>query len=338
MQGYTRTTIEDRERILVLEQNGFTQQQIAHELRKNQSTISRELRRGREGIAYNPILAQRVSKERALARVQELKIDGPTWRVINNHLGLRWSPRQIAEFLHDEGNDGTIVPVSEKTIYNYIDLHMKGDLKKLALQELRQHGKVRRGNAERRGKLPNMTLIDERPKEVDARIVPGHWESDLIIGANHQSALSVIVERKSRYVMIDLLESYDAESVRKSIERRLKKFVPELTKSITCDQGKEMAQHELLTARIKTKVYFCHPHSPWEKGTCENTNYLIRDMLDGVTEFRTLTKARVKRIATLLNQRPRQTLGFNTPEFTIKRLCAESCMMSPLVNTDSAEK
>ena len=325
MQGYTRTTELNRERVLVLKQNGYTQQQIALDLGKHQSTISREMKKGRVGKAYNPILAQRLSDKRALSRVPELKIDKPTWRVINNHLGLRWSPRQVAEFLHGIGNDGTIVPVSEKTIYNYIDLHMKGELKKLALQELRQRGKPRKGNAERRGKLPNITLIDDRPKEVDARLVAGHWESDLIIGANHKSALSVIVERKSRYVMIDLLESYDAESVRKSIERRFKKLDPELIKSITCDQGKEMAQHELLTSRIKTKVYFCHPHSPWEKGTCENTNFLIRDMLDGVTDFRTLTKAKVTRIATLLNQRPRQTLGFNTPEYTIKRLCAESC-------------
>lgn len=311
--------------MLVLKQNGLSQQQIAYELGKHQSTISRELQKGQDGMAYDPILAQRISDERAMARVPELKIDGPTWQVINNHLGLRWSPRQVAEFLQREGDDGTIVPVSEKTIYNYIELHMKGEMKKLALQELRQHGKKRKGKAEPRGKLSNMTLIDERPKEVDARVVPGHWESDLIIGANHQSALSVIVERKSRYVMIDLLESYDAESVRKSIERRFKKLEPVLTKSITCDQGKEMAQHELLSARIKTKVYFCHPHSPWEKGTCENTNYLIRDMLDGVTDFRILSQAKVTRIATLLNQRPRQTLEFKTPEFTFKRLCTESC-------------
>jgi transposase, IS30 family len=325
MEEYTRTTNQDRERILVLKQQGCSQKDIANEVGKNQSTISRELRKGLDGGAYNPMLAQRITEGRMLARVPDCKIDSSTWRVINNHLGLRWSPRQIAEFLHSEGNDGTIVPVSEKTIYNYIEFHMKGELKKLAVQELRQRGKVRKGNAEKRGKLPNMALIDERPKEVDSRIVPGHWEGDLIIGANHQSALSVIVERKTRYVTIDLLLSYDADSVRKSIEHRFKKLEPQLIKSITCDQGKEMAQHEQLSAKIKTKVYFCHPHSPWEKGTCENTNYLIRDMLDGVTDFRKLTKTQARRIATLLNQRPRQTLGFNTPEFEFMKLCAESC-------------
>jgi IS30 family transposase len=325
MTGYKRTTVGDRERILVLKQQGCTQQEIANNLRKSQSTISREFRKGRDQTAYNPILSQRVTDGRAKTRFPELKIDAPTWRVINNHLGLRWSPRQVAEFLRGEGNDGTITPVSEKTIYNYIELHMKGELKKLALKELRQRGKARKGTAERRGKLHNMTLIDERPKEVDSRTVPGHWEGDLVIGENHQSALSVIVERTSRFVMIDLLLSYDSESVRKSIEHRFKKITPELVQSITCDQGKEMAQHQQLAANIKTKVYFCHPHAPWEKGTCENTNFLIRDMLDGVTDFRDLTKVKVARIATLLNQRPRQTLGFKTPESVFKQLCAKTC-------------
>lgn len=322
---YTRISEELRERIMVLKQEGKTQEAIGQDMGKSQSAISRELKKGRMGMAYNPILSQRRTNDRAQARVPELKINTPTWHVINNHLGIRWSPRQISEYLQSDGNDGTIVPVSEKTIYNYIEFHMKGELKKLAVKELRQRGKKRKSSADRRGKLPNMTLIDERPKEVDARIIPGHWEGDLIIGADHKSALSVIVERKTRYVMITRLLSYDAETVRKSIERRFGKIEPELIKSITFDQGKEMAQHERLAAKMKMKIYFCHPHSPWEKGTCENTNYLIRDMLDEITDFRDITQAKVSKIAALLNHRPRQTLGFKTPEEELQRLCAESC-------------
>jgi IS30 family transposase len=325
MNGYTRITVEERERVLILRQQGLTQDAIGITIGKSQSAISRELKKGQEGRAYNPMLSQRQTEHRALARVPELKIDARTWSVIKNHFGIRWSPRQIAYYLQNDGNDGTIAPVSEKTIYNYIEFHMKGELKRLAIQELRQRGKKRSGSTDRRGKLPNMTLVDERPKEVDARIVPGHWEGDLIIGADHKSALSVIVERKTRYVLIDRLLSYDAETVRKSIERRFAKMEPELTKSITCDQGKEMAQHEAFAAKMKMKVYFCHPHSPWEKGTCENTNYLIRDMLDGITDFRDLTQAKVSKLALLLNQRPRQTLGFKTPEKELERICAESC-------------
>lgn len=324
MTTYFRITEQDRERILVMKQTGYSQKAIAKELNKNQATISRELRKGRDGVAYNPLQAQRIADTMAQSRRPMLKINAATWEMINNHLGLRWSPKQISEFLHTLSFESTIVPVSEKTIYNYIEFHMKGELKKLALHELRQHGKKRRKTAEKRGKLPNMTLIDERPKEVDSRMVAGHWEGDLIIGARHQSALSVIVERKTRYISLDLLLSYDADSVRKSIERRFRNMDPELIKSITCDQGKEMAEHEMLTENIKTKVYFCHPHSPWEKGTCENTNFLIRDMLDGITDFRLLTKSKVKMVETLLNQRPRNALGFITPEKAITKLCAKS--------------
>jgi len=222
--------------------------------------------------------------------------------------------------------NNTVVVVSEKTIYNYLRFHMKGELQKLALQELRQKGKKRtKQSEETRGKLSNIRLIDDRPEEVKGRGVPGHWEGDLIIGKDHKSALSVIVERQTRYVMIDRLERYTASEVRKSIEKRLRTLKPDLVKSITCDQGKEMAEHEILAKKIRMKVYFCHPHSPWEKGTCENTNFLIRDMLDGETDFRNITQRQVTRIARLLNERPRQTLGMFTPKDKFKELCAESC-------------
>jgi len=127
---------------------------------------------------------------------------------------------------------------------------------------------------------------------------------------------------KAQFVL--QLTSYTAPDVRRSIEKRLKKLQPELVKSLTYDQGKEMAEHEILAKRIKMKVYFCHPHSPWEKGTCENTNFLIRDMLEGETDFRNLSQAQVTRVARLLNERPRKTLGMVTPKDKFKQLCAES--------------
>jgi len=244
--------------------------------------------------------------------------------VIQNHLAIRWSPYQIADFLQKSANDATVVPVSEKTIYNYLYFHMKGELKKLALQELRQKGKKRSTKGtEKRGKLANITLIDERSEDVNTRKVPGHWEGDLIIGKDHKSALSVIVERQTRYVLIDRLENYTAQEVRKSIEQRLKTLERQLVKSIPCDQGKEMAEHERLASSIKMKVYFCHPHSPWGKGTCENTNFLIRDMLEGETDFSKLSQRSITRIARLLNERPRQTLGMNTPKMKLDELCVK---------------
>ena len=325
MGKYRRITNKDREEITVYLNLGNSQEAIAKMMGFSQSTISRELKKGHDRGFYNPFLAQRTTDKRAKRRRPGLKINSPTWQVIKNHLSIRWSPFQIADFLHTCSNDATIIPVSEKTIYNYLHFHMKGELKKLAILELRQKGKKRtKQGAEKRGKLANITLIDERPEEVDSRAVPGHWEGDLIIGKDHKSALSVIVERQTRYVLIDRLEDYSAEEVRKSIEKRLKTIEPKLVKSLTCDQGKEMAEHEKLASKIKMKVYFCHPHSPWEKGTCENTNFLIRDMLDGETDFRNLTQRDISRVARLLNERPRQTLGMVPPKKKFDCLCNES--------------
>lgn len=326
MRSYRRLNSKDREEIAVYRSSGDSQETIARKIGVSQSTISRELRNGADRGTYNPFLAQRQADKLAKNRVPGLKINDATWSIIENHLAIRWSPYQIADFLREGANNDRVVPVSEKTIYNYLHFHMKGELQKLALQELRQKGKKRKKKGEEtRGKLANITLIDERPEDVNLRAVPGHWEGDLIIGKDHKSALSVIVERQTRYVLIDRLESYTAQEVRKSIERRLKRLEPELVKSLTCDQGKEMAEHERLATRIKMKVYFCHPHSPWEKGTCENTNFLIRDMLDGETDFRNLSQREISRIAQLLNERPRQTLGMKTPKAQFKELCTESC-------------
>jgi transposase, IS30 family len=326
MSGYRRINSTDRENILIYRSAGDTQECIANKIGVSQSAISRELKKGLDRSSYNPMLAQRQTIERANSRIPELKIDHSTWTVIANHLAIHWSPYQIADFLYTNEKNDKVVPVSEKTIYNYLHFHMKGELQKLALQELRQKGKPRKkAGTETRGKLANMVLIDGRPEEINNRTVPGHWEGDLIIGKDHKSALSVIVERQTRYVLIDRLISYTASDVRMSIEKRLKKLEPELVKSLTYDQGKEMAEHEILARRIKMKVYFCHPHSPWEKGTCENTNFLIRDMLEGETDFRNLSQAQVARVARLLNERPRKTLGMKTPRARFKQLCAESC-------------
>jgi IS30 family transposase len=199
VRNYNRINSKNREEIMVYLAMGDSQEAIAKKTGFSQSTISRELKKGEDRGAYNPFLAQRRTDFYAKCRSRELKINDSTWKVIQNHLAIRWSPYQIADFLHKSVNDATVVPVSEKTIYNYLHFHLKGELKKLALQELRQKDKKRSTKGtEKRGKLANITLIDERPEEVNARMVPGHWEGDLIIGKDHKSALSVIVERQTR--------------------------------------------------------------------------------------------------------------------------------------------
>ncbi len=291
---------------------------IAKKLNRSPSTITREIKKGSEDNEYNPFLSEYRHLDIRRQQCRKLRIDNKLWREIKPRLELRWSPEQISSYLADS----RIGQVSAKTIYNYINFHMKGELKKLALKELRRKGKKRRavGGKDGRGRLRNMTRIDERPKEIDSRDVPGHWEGDLIIGKKHKSALCVIVERKTRFVQIDLLEKYDATSVRKTIERRFKRIAPKLRKSLTVDQGKENAQHELLKQNLRLDVYFCHPAAPWEKGTCENTNYLIRDMIGDEDDFRKFDQRFYSTIARKLNERPRKTLGFKTPKESFNNL------------------
>jgi transposase, IS30 family len=285
---------------------------IALKLNRSLSSITREIRRGNENGEYNPFYSEFLHLKQRKNQSPKLKIDYSLWKEIKPKLELRWSPEQISKFL----NKSKVGAVSAKTIYNYVNFHMKGELKKVALKEFRRRGKKRKSpnKQERRGQLIGMHLIDERPKEIDSRDVPGHWEGDLIIGKNHKSALVVTVERTTRFVQIDLLTKYDAYHVRQVIERRFKKLKPQLRRTLTLDQGKENAEHKKLSERMKMEVYFCHPASPWEKGTCENTNGLIRDFFDGENDFTKFEQSYFSKVARMLNDRPRQTLGFSTPK------------------------
>ena len=286
---------------------------IAKILNRSVSTISREIKKGAENGDYSPFISEYLHLKARRYQCPHLKIDKESWKYIKPKLELRWSPEEIAHWLKAEHPEHSMCG---KTIYNFVHFHLRGELKVLALKDLRRRGKKRKssGIEEKRGKIPEMTLIDERPPEVSTREVAGHWEGDLIIGKDHQSALCVILERKTRYIQLDLLTKYDAQTVRKTIERRFKRLEPELRKTFTVDQGKENSEHELLAQNAQIGVYFCHPHSPWEKGTCENTNGLIRDMLYPETDFRKLNQRYVSKIARLLNERPRKTLNWETPK------------------------
>jgi IS30 family transposase len=308
-------------RLLHMEKSSL--KEISEKLGRAASSISREVKRGMDGSMYHPILAEAAHLEQRKNQRPQLKMTDEAWKIIKPKLELHWSPETVEKWLKSEYPEYTMCG---KTIYTYINLHLKGELKKLALQDLRQRGKKRKTGssnekaASGRGKIPNMTLIDERQLEINAREAYGDWEGDLIIGKDHKSAICVLVERKSRFVQLDLLEKYDAETVRKTIERRFKKMNPALVRSITFDQGKENSQHQELSENTKLKVYFCHPHSPWEKGTCENTNYLVRDMIYPIDDFRELTQRDIGKVASLLNNRPRKTLDFKTPQYILSQV------------------
>jgi IS30 family transposase len=296
---YERITLEEKEEIFRLpyEKRLFLRE-IGQRLHKNKSSLSRELKRGTKNKLYNPISAEANHRNGRKGQCPKLKMTCELWSLIKPKLERRWSPEQVVQWLEKEY---PCYPMSAKTIYIYIHFDLKGALKKITLEDLRQKGKKQRKNTEKGETRGNMTLIDQRPEEIEGCTVPGHREGDLIIGKGHKSALCVMVERKSRYVQIDLLERYDAATVRKTIEKRFRGLEGKLCKTITFEQSKENSGHNILTERTGVKVYFCHPRSPWEKGTYENTHVLIHDMLKGVTDIRELNQRSISPIAKKLN-------------------------------------
>ncbi len=252
-------------------------------------------------------------------RKAKLLIDEQMLTLVKEKLRLRWSPKQISTWLKLNHT----ASVSAETIYHYIYLLPRGELKKELISYLR-HRKPLRGSRKtegrKRGVIPDMISIEERPAEVADRTVPGHWEADLIIGKDHQSAIGTIVERQTRYVLIVHLKAKDAESVRIAFAKKLRQLPASLRKTFTYDQGKEMSQHKEFAISTGMKVYFCHPHSPWERGTCENTNMLIRGFFPKGTDFNTVSAQKVNWVQHALNERPRQTLGFKTPKEVLNKL------------------
>jgi IS30 family transposase len=237
--------------------------------------------------------------------------------IVRAKLLLRWSPEQIAQWLKREYVDRTM-HVAAETIYTYVYVLPRGELKAELLKALRRSHKFRR----RRGRkarepvvaIEDMLSIEERPAEVADRIVPGHWEGDLLVGGRReQSVLGTLVERTTRTVLLVPLEGKSAPEVRRAFAREMRRLPQQMRLSLTYDQGREMAQHKLFTKQTKMKVYFAHPRSPWERGTNENTNGLIRQFFPKGTNFRTISRREIKHVQDLLNGRPRKTLGFRTP-------------------------
>lgn len=207
--------------------------------------------------------------------------------------------------------------VSHESIYTYIYVLPRGALRKELISFLRQgsRGRQRRKrDTDERGKIPNMVSIHERPKEVRGRTIPGHWESDLLVGKAHLSAIGTLVERTTRTTILVPLKAKDAETVRKSFARVVKRLPKEVFRSITHDRGTEMSEHELFTRDTEVQVYFADPQSPWQRGTNENTNGLVRNFFPKGTDFSLVSARDIKRVQRLLNERPRKVLNWQTPQ------------------------
>lgn len=320
MKRYKHLDIFERETLsqLLLRDSNLTG--IAKVMGRDKSTLSREISRGKLGrVGYRALTAQFfVEQSKHIARRPKKILNNPLLEIeIHKYLRKKWSPEQIANRLKMEYPTDPSMQISHEAIYTYLYILPKGSLRKELLSYLRTDRRKRqkRGNTHsKRGQIPNMISIEERPKEAEDRAIPGHWEGDLIIGRNQSSALGTLVERTTRTTLLVPVKDRSADSVRRAFQREVKKLPKQMKTSMTYDRGKEMAEHELFTKNTKVKVYFAHPQSPWERGTNENTNGLLRQYFPkGKTDFNKLTRKEIKRIQNQLNGRPRKVLNWLTP-------------------------
>jgi transposase, IS30 family len=315
---YQQLQAEDRVTLAALRQQGQSLRQIASVLGRSASTLSRELRRNSAPSGYSSGTAQRASQRRRIASrpAARLDPDGRLWPLVTHMLGWFWSPQQIARTLRLMWPDQPDLQVSHETIYNAIYAHPKGELRKELIACLRQgrsSRKSRSAGTDRRGQIPEMVSIHVRPPEANDRVMPGHWEGDLIKGANNRSAVGVLVERSTRLVLLAKMPDSTAEAALAAFTAKLNQIAQPLRQTLTYDQGKEMARHRELAKATNIRVYFCDPHSPWQRGSCENTNGLLRQMLPKGTDLSVHDQDALDSMADLLNNRPRQTLNWRSP-------------------------
>jgi IS30 family transposase len=295
--------------------------------------VSRELTRntGLAGV-YRASSAQHAAEQRAKRpKVAKLAADTALREVVQDGLDRKWSPRQISQRLVLDFPDRPEMRVSHETIYQALYVQGRGALRReltvalrtgRALRMPRRRAQARR--ARPAGRIPDMVNISERPAEVADRAVPGHWEGDLILGRNNKSAIGTLVERSTRFVMLlHLPDGRDAATVAAAMTEVIQTLPPLLLGSLTWDQGKEMAQHRKITLATGLQIYFCDPHSPWQRGSNENTNGLLRQYFPKGTDLTQHTAAELARVAAELNGRPRQTLGWRTPAEALTALLSD---------------
>jgi len=291
---------------------------IAAELGRSPSTISREIHRNGGYSSYRANVADAAAWQRAL-RPQACKLASHprTVRVIAKKLQCEWSPQQIAGWLKRQHPDDERYHVSHETIYKSLFIQARGVLKKELLACLRTQRVSRRPKktslkGKGLGKIVDAVSISERPASVADRAVPGHWEGDLIAGPNY-TYIATLVERQTRYVMLAKVENKNTETVIQALIKQAQKLPSELYKSLTWDRGSELCDHKKFTLATDIQVYFCDPRSPWQRGSNENTNRLLRQYFPKGTDLSIHSQAELNRVARRLNERPRKTLDYETP-------------------------
>ena len=311
-------SLAEREEIMAGLARGESYRVIGARIGRPASTISREVRRNGPPGRYRALRAQALAEERAARpKTAKLAADGELRDWVRRHLEMKWSPEQISALLKREFADRPEMRVSPETIYQSIYVQGRGALRRelaASLRTGRALRKPRRTGGERRGRIKDMVMISERPAEAADRAVPGHWEGDLLIGAAGKSAIGTLVERTTRFTMlVPLPQGYDAPVMAAALTPVIASLPDALRRSLTWDQGREMKAHAQIAIAADCQIYFCDPHSPWQRGSNENTNGLLRQYFPKGTPLGGHSPAHLAAVAAELNGRPRKTLGWKTP-------------------------
>jgi IS30 family transposase len=321
-----RLCLEQRVEIRVALARGESFRRIGAGIGRAASTVCREVNANGGRVGYRPMIAHKRAQECARRpKPTKLAASPMLRRRVSADLQRLWSPEQIAKQLRVEFGDDRAMTVSHETIYKSLYVQGRGELRR-ELHRCLRTGRARRrphSREELRGRIRDMVMISERSAEAADRAVPGHWEGDLIMGKGGSSAIGTLVERSTRYVMLlRLHKGKSAADVRDAMTATIKTLPESLRRSMTWDQGREMAEHLEFTVDTGMQVYFCDPHSPWQRGTNENTNGLLRQYFPKGTNLSVHTTRKLKQVADSLNGRPRKTLGWKTPAEKFAELVA----------------
>ncbi len=320
-----RLSLEDRVEIKLGLERGLTLCDIARSIGRHASTVCREVKANGGRNRYRPFSAhERAARAARRPKPTKLQHVALRRRVVHDLEHLH-SPKQIAARLRSEFGDDEAMQISHETIYKSLYVQGRGELRKELARCLRTGRAKRRpqGRIQKHGSIPDMVMISERPAAIEDRAVPGHWEGDLILGKDNASAVGTLVERTTRFViLLHLPTDRSAETVRNAMTKAIVRLPAMLRRSVTWDQGPELAQHVRFTVETGVPVYFCDPHSPWQRGSNENTNGLLRQYMPKGTDLSTVSPQKLRAIADSLNSRPRETLDWMTPSEKLAELIA----------------
>jgi transposase, IS30 family len=329
---YKRLSFEERVKIELLLKEHFSPTQIAEKLARTKSTISREINKypkNKYDAYFATANAAGLASDKHYLK-SKINLNPILKKYVYNCIQRKWSPELISQILKTEYSNDKSMWLSHESIYLHIYRDAPKYIKEILIQNLPQ-SRTYRGNhnrgTNRKSTIKDQVRIDKRPIEVNDRVIPGHWEGDLVLGKNRESAIGTLVERTTRTLIIVPLKAKDSLSVRLAFEKAYKSIPKYMKKSLTYDNGTEMAQHIIFTENTKIPVFFANPYSPWERGTNENTNGLIRKYFPKGTDFSLITNKELKYVQNQLNERPRKVLEYKTPKNIF-----EKCIKNKKIN------